>query len=72
VASALAQPFGPPAELVFSLRQVTDAFCSKRKLSRNDVHFLFDGQPLPPDSTLAELGLSEGDAIDAFMVRCGD
>ena len=54
------------------LRKVYAAFCEFKALSIDSVRFLFNGGPIPPDSTAETLGLVGGDEILAMMEPVGN
>ena len=48
-----------------------EAFCSKQGLNIQNVRFLSDGVRITPDKTAQDLGLHDGDVIDAMMNQIG-
>lgn len=50
--------------------KIFEAYCSKKRVARDHVRFLFDGQRINPDSTLHELAMESGDSVDCSAFRC--
>ena len=53
------------------LKKLMEAFCNKQGLNLSAVRFLSDGVRITPDKTAADLGLQDGDVIDAMMNQVG-
>ena len=53
------------------LKKLMEAFCSKQGLNIQNVRFLSDGVRITPDKTAQDLGLHDGDVIDAMMNQIG-
>lgn len=53
------------------LGKVMDAYCAKKALNESTVKFVFDGQRLNKAATPEELGMEDGDAIDAMIEQLG-
>ena len=53
------------------LKKLMEAFCNKQGLNMSSVRFLNDGVRITPDKTAADLGLQDGDVIDAMMNQVG-
>jgi len=47
------------------MRKLIDAFCNRNGLRSSEVRFLFDGERIAPHQTPADLGMEDGDVIDA-------
>ncbi|BFU18413.1 ubiquitin family protein [Entamoeba histolytica HM-1:IMSS-B] len=53
------------------LKKLMEAFCNKQGLNMSSVRFLSDGVRITPDKTASDLGLQDGDVIDAMMNQVG-
>ncbi len=53
------------------LRKLMDAYCSREGLPHDGVRFLFDGERLNRDQTPGELGMNDGEEIDALVEQTG-
>lgn len=51
--------------------KVVDAYCKRSGVERDTVRFLFDGQRLEEDKTIGEIGLQDGDEVDAMVSQIG-
>ncbi|BFG13835.1 hypothetical protein CerSpe_001090 [Prunus speciosa] len=49
------------------LRKLMEAFCKKRSLDPRSMRFTFDGVGLEKNKTPEELGMVDGDEIDALV-----
>ncbi|KAL6077597.1 Dolichyl-phosphate-mannose--protein mannosyltransferase pmt3 [Balamuthia mandrillaris] len=54
-----------------ALKKLMDAYCSRQAMSPDSVRFLYDGSRVQPDQTPKELGMEEGDIIDAVLQQTG-
>ncbi|XP_019172834.1 PREDICTED: small ubiquitin-related modifier 2-like [Ipomoea nil] len=43
------------------------AYCDKKQLEYGDIRFLYEGKRLPVKKTPNEMGMKDGDEIEAFM-----
>ena len=48
-----------------------EAYCQREGLAFDGVRFLYDGDRLLPAQTPGELGMEEGDEIDALVEQTG-
>ena len=48
-----------------------NAFCSRQAVEFNQMVFLYDGQRVLPEETPAQLGMEDGDLIDAMLHQTG-
>ena len=48
-----------------ALSKLMNAFCQRQGVNLNAVRFLFDGERIAPHQTPADLGMEDGDVIDA-------
>jgi len=53
------------------LRKLIDAYCSRQGQSTSTIRFLYDGRRIQPDSTPKDLGMEDGDIIDAMLQQTG-
>ncbi|GAB4820914.1 hypothetical protein N2152v2_007960 [Parachlorella kessleri] len=64
-------------EVVFKVKPTTrfekifNAFCQKKAVDQTQVRFVFDGARISPISTPADLDMTDGDTIDAFLEQIG-
>jgi small ubiquitin-related modifier len=56
---------------VTQLRKLMDAYCSRQGVSPGTVRFLFDGERILETATPTDLGMEEGDEIDAMVEQTG-
>merc|ERR1711907_615169 len=54
-----------------ALKKLMNAFCQRQSLNMSQIVFLYDGARITPENTAEELGLEEGDEIDAMISRMG-
>lgn len=54
-----------------SLRRLIDAYCQRQGVATNAIRFLFDGRRIQPDQTPKDLGMEDGDIIDAMLFQTG-
>ncbi|KGN47962.1 hypothetical protein Csa_004132 [Cucumis sativus] len=48
-----------------------DSYCQRQELEFSTIAFLMDGHPIAGTQTAEELGLEDGDEIDAMKHHCG-
>ncbi|CEL93224.1 unnamed protein product [Vitrella brassicaformis CCMP3155] len=53
------------------LEKLMNAYCNRLGQSQEGVRFLFDGERVHPHQTPEELGLEDGDVIDAMVQQVG-
>ncbi|CCF72480.1 small ubiquitin-related modifier [Babesia microti strain RI] len=53
------------------LEKLMSAYCNRLGQSQDAVRFLFDGERLKGDKTPEEMGIEEGDIIDAMVQQTG-
>merc|ERR1711871_1169439 len=64
-------------EIVFKIKNSTplkklmNAFCSRQAVEISQMVFLYDGQRVLPEETPAQLGMEDGDLIDAMLHQTG-
>ncbi|KAG7669309.1 hypothetical protein Ndes2526B_g05613 [Nannochloris sp. 'desiccata'] len=64
-------------EVVFKIKATTkfgrvlDAYCQKKAWDVAQVRFVFDGERVKPEQTPQEIGLEDGDCIDAILEQLG-
>ena len=51
--------------------KIFNAFCQKKAVDQAQVRFVFDGARISPNSTPADLDMTDGDTIDAFLEQIG-
>jgi len=54
-----------------ALRKLTEAYCQRQGVSPSSIRFLYDGRRIQPDQTPKELGMEDGDVIDAMLHQTG-
>ncbi|XP_067948373.1 small ubiquitin-related modifier 3-like [Watersipora subatra] len=54
-----------------SLKKLMNAYCSRAGLAIDTVRFRFDGVPLNPEDTAADLNMEDEDNIDVFQNQTG-
>ncbi len=54
-----------------TLKKLMEAFCQRLGLQFTSVRFSFDGNRISPEHTAAQLGMEEGDVIDAMVEQTG-
>lgn len=54
-----------------SLKRLIDAYCQRQGVSSTAIRFLFDGRRIQPDQTPKDLGMEDGDIIDAMLFQTG-
>lgn len=54
-----------------SLKRLIDAYCQRQGVSVGAIRFLFDGRRIQPDQTPKDLGMEDGDIIDAMLFQTG-
>ena len=54
-----------------ALKKLMEAYCQREGLPFDGVRFLYDGERLLPTQTPAELGMEDGDEIDALVEQTG-
>uniref|UniRef100_A0A061SCP4 Small ubiquitin-related modifier n=1 Tax=Tetraselmis sp. GSL018 TaxID=582737 RepID=A0A061SCP4_9CHLO len=47
------------------------AYCNKKSVDRHAIRFLFDGARLDSESSPQEIGMEDGDIIDAMQEQVG-
>lgn len=47
--------------------KILNAFCNKKSVAYEAVRFVFDGTRVNPQSSPEDLGMDDGDTIDAFL-----
>lgn len=52
-------------------QKIIDAYSEKTGKSPNSLKFLFNGQRLQGDASLADLGLEDGDIVDVHLEQVG-
>ncbi|KAI7843912.1 hypothetical protein COHA_002454 [Chlorella ohadii] len=64
-------------EVVFRVKphtkfdKILNAFCSKKSVDPAQVRFVFEGERVNPQSSPQDLGMEDGDTIDAFLEQIG-
>eukprot|EP00887_Chlorella_sp_A99_P002709 scaffold6.g2709.t1 len=64
-------------EVVFKVKghtkfeKILNAYCQKKAMEANQVRFVFDGTRVNPMSTPDDVGMDDGDTIDAFLEQVG-
>jgi len=53
------------------LRKLVDAYCQRQGQSTSAIRFLYDGRRIQPDQTPKDLGMEDGDIIDAMLQQTG-
>lgn len=51
--------------------KILNAFCNKKAVDANQVRFVYDGTRVNPFATPSDLGMDDGDTIDAFLEQIG-
>lgn len=51
--------------------KVSSAFCEKTKLDKASVRFLFESARIGETQTFEELGVQDGDELDAYISQSG-
>jgi small ubiquitin-related modifier len=65
------------SEMYFKIKATTQfvklmqAYCSRKEIAMSSVRFLFDSERVRPDQTPKELGMEEGDILDAVWEQVG-
>jgi hypothetical protein len=54
------------------LGQVMAAHASKNPPTKFGWRYLYDGDSLAPTSTADDLGMADGDVVDAIQIQAGD
>ncbi|KAF6022389.1 SUMO3 [Bugula neritina] len=54
-----------------SLKKLMNAYCAREGIDMNAVKFRFDGVPLNPEDTAADLNMEDDDTIDVFQNQTG-
>jgi small ubiquitin-related modifier len=54
-----------------ALKKLIEAYCQRAGVSATSIRFLFDGRRVQPDQTPKELGMEDGDIIDAMLHQTG-
>jgi small ubiquitin-related modifier len=54
-----------------ALRKMMDAYCQREGLPSDGVRFLFEGERLNREHTPDNLGMEDGDVIDALIEQTG-
>lgn len=52
--------------------QVANAWCARAAVDPVTVRFVFDTERCNPEATVAQLGLEDGDIVDAMIETTGD
>ena len=52
-------------------RKLMDAFASRRQIKQSDIRFLFDGNRVQPEQTAEDIGMEDGDIMDAVTEQTG-
>lgn len=58
-------------KLSMRLGKLMDVYCLRRSIQPDAIRFLFDGQRIRQDQTPEELGMADGDIIDAMVEQVG-
>ena len=53
------------------LKKLMDAYCARQGVNSSTVRFLFDGDRIQDTGTPSELGMDDGDTIDAMVEQTG-
>ena len=53
------------------LKKLVDAYCTRQGVSPSSIRFLYDGRRIQPDQTPKDLGMEDGDIIDAMLQQTG-
>lgn len=53
------------------LKKLMDAYCSRNGVIPSTVRFLFDGDRVQESATPSDLGMEDGDEIDAMVEQTG-
>eukprot|EP00741_Cyanophora_paradoxa_P008256 tig00001278_g7986.t1 len=54
-----------------TLQKLMDAYCQRIGQAAGSVRFMFDGSRIQPAQTPEEIGMEDGDEIDAMMEQVG-
>eukprot|EP00741_Cyanophora_paradoxa_P008255 tig00001278_g7985.t1 len=54
-----------------TLQKLMDAYCQRISQAMGSIRFMFDGQRIQPHQTPEEIGMEDGDEIDAMMEQVG-
>lgn len=53
------------------LEKLTAAYCERAGISHDSIRFLYDGERVKGDMTPVDLGIEDGDVIDAMAQQTG-
>ncbi|GFY92960.1 small ubiquitin-like modifier 1 [Actinidia rufa] len=53
------------------LRKLMTAYCDRQSMDVNSIVFLFDGQRIKAEQTPDQLGMEDGDEVDAMLHQTG-
>lgn len=53
------------------LAKLMEAYCNRQSVTMSSVRFLFNGERLVSESTANDIGLADGDVIDAVLQQTG-
>eukprot|EP01122_Echinamoeba_exundans_P014502 TRINITY_DN6585_c1_g1_i1.p1 TRINITY_DN6585_c1_g1~~TRINITY_DN6585_c1_g1_i1.p1 ORF type:complete len:119 (-),score=32.75 TRINITY_DN6585_c1_g1_i1:86-397(-) len=53
------------------LRKLMDAYCQKQSIAPTSLRFLFDGKRVQPDQSPQDIGMEDGDILDAVAQQTG-
>mmetsp|Transcript_13915 Transcript_13915/g.30053 ORF Transcript_13915/g.30053 Transcript_13915/m.30053 type:complete len:98 (-) Transcript_13915:352-645(-) len=52
-------------------QKVFEAYCQKKAVDINSIRFVYDGVRISKDSSPVELGMEDGDVVDAVVEQVG-
>lgn len=53
------------------MKKLINAYCTRQSINPDAIRFLFDGERILAEKTPKELGLEDGDLIDAVLMQTG-
>ncbi|PKU71587.1 Small ubiquitin-related modifier 2 [Dendrobium catenatum] len=56
---------------IVKFKNIMNHYCNRQSLEINNVVFLFDGRQLRDEQTPEDLGMEDGDEIDAMLHQIG-
>lgn len=54
-----------------ALKKLMEAYCQRQGVSSGSIRFLYDGRRVMAEQTPKELGMEDGDIIDALLQQTG-
>ena len=62
------RPLASPCRRHTKFDKILNAYCQKKAMDVAQVRFVFDGMRVNPANTPDDVGMDDGDTIDAFLV----